>query len=41
MNLILRSVIGYAQGKKASPGSPLVAQQLKDTQTQLNQILNK
>ena len=41
MNLILRQIIGYQQGLKTSPASPLLKKQLEDTQKDLNQILNK
>ena len=41
--LILRQVVGYQAGKKASStsASPLLKKQLEDTQKDLNQILNK
>ena len=43
MNLILRQIIGYQQGKRASTttASPLLKKQLEDTQRDLNSILNK
>jgi hypothetical protein len=43
MNLILRQIIGYQQGRKAvsATANPLLKKQLEDTQKDLNSILNK
>ena len=41
MSLILRQIIGYQQGLKKAPASPLLKKQLEDTQRDLNLILNK